>query len=281
MAIPKQIHSVGVTDRFIHMLLVAGPGFGKTVFWGTGNEGILFLTTDPEGTVSAFMMGSTSKEWEIKHWEDIMECFRYLKGGGIAELGIKWVVIDNASEAQKLGMKANMERSRKGKPGLDEFIPTLDNHQRTQIMFLDMVKQFHDLPVNVGWTSWIETHEDAAGEEYFAPAIHGQKGAIAQEFAGLMNIVGYGEVIEDGEDELRRVWFTHSGPYRGKDRYVALGKKRDGLDVPKMERIIAAAVKKRIAEKGATSAPANKVPTARRAASAAPARRSVRKTTTK
>lgn len=276
MAIPKQIHKVGVTDRYIHALIVAGPGFGKTVLLGSA-EHALFLTTDPEGTISAWAMGSEADEWECKHWDDINAAYIYLRDGGIKEMGLKWVMIDNASEAQALGMKSNMQNSRKAKPQLDEFVPTLDNHQRTQIMFLDMVKKFHDLPVNVLWTTWAETHEDGEGQEYFAPSIHGQKGAIAQQFAGMMNVVGYGQVTEEEDGTEHRVlWFSQSGPYRGKDRYIALGRKRTDLTIPKMEALIAAAIKKRLAERQANMRPGA---TAGRTTTKATARR--RTTTTR
>jgi hypothetical protein len=187
------------------------------------------------------MMGSTSKEWPINHWNgDLVEAYKYLRDGGIAKDGWDWVVIDNVSEAEEIAKWENIDREHKAKPQtVDEFVPTQGNYQRTQNMLLMMVKQFLDLPVNVGFTAWIETNEDSDGNEYFAPAIHGQKGAIAQMIAGYMNIVGYGQVIigDDGE-EHRRIHFSQNGPYRGKDRYMALGKFRTDLTLPKMDAII-------------------------------------------
>lgn len=267
MTIPKAIKPLGALDKYIHCMIVAGPGFGKTVFWGTAPNA-LFLTTDPEGTVSAWAFGSAAQEWEVKTWTALNDAYKYLRDGGIAEMNLDWVIIDNASEAQNLGMRENIDNSRKHNASLDEFIPSQANYQRTQNMMLDLVKKFHDLPVNVGWTAWTETHEDNEGNEYFAPGIHGQKGMIAQTIAGYMNMVGYGEVVEINDKEVRRIWFTQRGPFRGKDRFTAMGAKRDALDVPKMMQLIEAkkAELRKARSAGKTASTTKKVAPVRRTA---------------
>lgn len=242
MAIPRQIKALGSVDKYVNFLLVAGPGFGKTVFFGSDDK-VLFLTTDPEGTVSAWMMGSKAKEWECNTYKDVEDAYIYLRDGGIAELGIDWVVIDNISEVQEMAKQANISIERGRNPNIDEFVPSQANYQRQQNMLLALVKKFNDLPVNVGYTAWMQTNEDNEGNEYYAPGIHGQKGQIAQMVAGYMNVVGYGEVTTDGEGKEHRVIvFSQSGPYRGKDRFNALGKKRTDLTLPRMKSIIDKAV---------------------------------------
>lgn len=248
MTVPKQIKELGSDDKFVHFLLVAGPGFGKTVLFGTEDKA-LFLTTDPEGTVSAWMMGSKAREWECNSYDDVTAAYTYLRDGGIAELGITWVFIDNISEVQEFAKHTNIALEKKRNPLIDDFVPSMGNYQRSQNMLVALVKQFNDLPVNIGYTAWATTHEDEEGTEYFAPAIHGQKGAIAQMIAGYMNVVGYGEVQEDGEGvEHRIIHFSQNGPYRGKDRFNALGKSRADLTMPKMKSIIDRAIAKRKAE---------------------------------
>ena len=258
----KNIRPVGIeTSIYRHFLLCAGPGFGKTVFFGTGDEKVLFLTTDKEGTLSAAMMGSLAQEWPINVGSDLNEAYIYLRDGGIAELGLDdggWVVIDNVSEAEEIFKWDNIAREHAAKPQtMDEFVPSQGNYQRTQNQLLKMVKQFLDLKVNIGLTAWIETSEDNEGNEYYAPAIHGQKGGIAQMIAGYMNIVGYGEVLEDADGtEHRRIHFSKSGPHRGKDRYIALGKYRTDMTLPKMDAII----NKKLEERRAAAKTAPKTP---------------------
>jgi hypothetical protein len=222
------------------MAVVASSGFGKTVFCGTAPK-VLILSTDPEGTLSAKKMGSKAKEWKIRKWEDhedsITEAYKYLRDEGCEVFD--WVCIDNITEAQQLAKERCMELGKSNNSKLDEFIPTPNDYQRSQNMLIQMVKKFHDLPINVIWTAHRTENEDGEGEPYYGAAIHGQKGAIAQQVLGYMNIVAMGEVIE-GEDgkEVRRFYFTHRGPYRGKDRFIVLLPYRDGLDVRRMMRII-------------------------------------------
>lgn len=253
MAIQDRIQNLGYTGKYLHLLLVGGPGGGKTVMAGTADKA-LFITTDPEGTVSALAMGSTAQELEAKSYQDISDLFIYLRDKGIKELGLKWVIIDNTSEAQQLGMEVTMSNARANNTKLDEFVPSQADYQRSQNMILKMVKQFNSLPVNIIWTAWQTSWEDLEGETYFAPAIHGQKGAIAQMIAGYQNIVGYIEVIQKNGKDVRRVWFTHSGPYRGKDRYVALGRYLDDPTIPQIEAKIKAAIAKRTGTPGARAA---------------------------
>lgn len=250
--VKKRIKPLGNTNPFIHMMLVAMPGGGKTVLAGTAPNA-LFITTDPEGTISAFAMGSKAKELEVLAWSDISDVYLYLKNGGIKELGVEWVIIDNVSEAQTFAMTATMEAARKQKPGLDEFVPTQQDYQRSQNMLTKMVRQFNDLPVNTIWTAWQAEAEDAEGETYFTPSIHGQKGQIAQQIAGWQNVIGYIQVVKKGDRQVRRVWFTHQGSYRGKDRYIALGRYMDDPTIGDIQSAIRTTVAARKAGKPVTT----------------------------
>lgn len=271
MAIPKEIHPIGVTDRWIHALITAESGFGKTVFAGTAPNA-LFLTTDPEGTDSAYAMGSDAQEWEIRNWnEGLVKAYRYLRDGGIKELGLDWVIIDNVTEAQTIGMRETIDNDMARNPKIDEFIPAQPHYQRSQNMLREMVTKFHDLPVNVLWTAWPKMEMDpTTGEEYWTAGIHGQQGFLAQQITGYMNVVGMGQVIEQNGKEVRRIWFTHHDQFRGKDRFIALGAKRDNLSVAEMQKLIQTTVAKRRAERKKLSV-APRPTTARRAAIATPA----------
>lgn len=251
MSIEDEIKPIGQYDAFIHMMLIASPGFGKTVFAGTAPNA-LFLTTDPEGTISAKAFGSDAKEIQVRSWDKLNEAFRWLRDGGIKKLGLEWVVIDNVSEAQNLGMEGTMQANRKGGLGKrQEFVPGMDEHQVSQLQMKDMVKRFHDLPVNILWTSWRQTEEDSEGEMFFTSGIHGQKGLLAQTIQGYMNIIGFGEVEgEDGGDQRRVIYFNQRKPYMAKDRYVVLGDVREVGDklelfnMQKLTRLVNASRKK-------------------------------------
>lgn len=258
MTKPRAIRPLGEADEYIRMMLVAAPGFGKTVFFGTAEKG-LFLTTDPEGTLSAKRMGSQCDEWKIGHSNDLSESYLYLKNEGHKEYD--WVFLDNVTEAQSLHMAASMENARKRNASRDEFVPGLDDHQRSQLQTVDMIKKFNDLPMNVGYTAHTTIRDDAEGNPIVTAAIHGKDGAIANQIMGYMNILGFGEVVEKGDEEIRRIYFTHHNGFIGKDRYQVLGKARDGLTIPRLERLVAAPAKP-----AATKAPAKRPATRRPAA---------------
>jgi hypothetical protein len=239
VAKPKAITPLGESSEFIHMAMVAASGFGKTVFCGTAPKAII-LSTDPEGTLSAKRLGSKAEEWRIRAWEEsensLTEAYRYMRDEGCEEY--EWLCIDNATECLELARSRCMELGRARNAKLDLYIPTQQDYQRSQNMMIQFVKKVHDLPINVIWTVHRTENEDGEGDIYYGAAIHGQKGQVAQQILGYMNIVAMGEVIEKDGKEARRYYFTHRGPHRGKDRFIALVPFKDDLDVPTMIRII-------------------------------------------
>ena len=240
MAKPSQIKPLGQRGSKAKMLLVAPPGFGKTVF-GASGEGVLFLTTDPEGTESAYFLGLKADEWEAPKSADIYACIEYLENGGYEDYN--WLVVDNVGQAQKIFRKRSMDDGRKRNPNRDEFVPSLDDHQRSQIELEEFVKRVNEINMNILWISHQELNEDGNGEIFYSPAIHGQKGAVAQAVAGLMKIVCYGEIVDeegDGSNVIRRFWFTKYGPFSGKDRFNTLGPYRDNLTLKELDDILEA-----------------------------------------
>src|SRR3546814_6171402 len=90
------------------MVGVADAGWGKTVFAGS-DEGVLFLTCDPEGTVSAGAMGSSAEEWPIKTYKDLDEAYRWLRDEGHEEF--QWVCIDTVGGAQRILQRRSEEHT--------------------------------------------------------------------------------------------------------------------------------------------------------------------------
>jgi hypothetical protein len=238
---PAKIQPLGTKASFVRLALVAPQGFGKTVYAGTSPRA-LFLTTDPEGTLSAAKQGSTAEEWPILTWQELLEAYRWLRDGGAALYD--WVWIDNITECQNLCMKEAMERAVARNADRDPYVPDKFEYQRTQNAMLDMVRMFHDLPINVGWTVHRKGMEDGDGAEYYSAAIQGQQGQVAQTILGYCNMVAMGEVLDIGKEgskkQVRRFYFSHTRAYRGKDRFDVMGAYRDDLTVPKMMQLIKA-----------------------------------------
>lgn len=235
MVKPKSIHQLGDAPSYVRAMIAAASGFGKTVFCGTAPKA-LFLTTDPEGTVSAKAFGSTAEEWIIHSWKELEAAFIWLRDEGCALY--EWLIIDNLTEAQALAMREAMEKAVAAKATRDPYVPDKYEYQRSQNATLQMIKKFNDLPINIIYTSHIAHREDSDGEPYSSIILQGKQGELAETALGHMNIIGMGEVVEIGGQEVRRLWFTHHKEWRGKDRYVKLGAKQDNLTVPKMMEII-------------------------------------------
>ena len=239
MPIPGKIQELSSTVPFVKMMIIAPPSWGKTVFAGTADRA-LFLTTDPEGTVSAKVSGSTAKEWVIPDWDEINEAYRYLRDGGHKDFN--WVIIDNITQAQRMAQRSSMEISRKmsrDPAKLDEYVLSQADYQRSQNMLDQMVLKFCDLPMNVMFTSHIvDSLEDDEGDTYYQAAIHGQKGALANMIMGYMTVIGMGQLLTKDGTDVRRLWFSHRNKFRGKDRFDALVPYKDNLTVPRMMEII-------------------------------------------
>jgi hypothetical protein len=232
------------------MALVTGSGFGKTVFCGTAPQA-LFLTTDMEGTISAKRMGSTAEEWKINSWEDkggLEDAYAWMRQEGCKSY--KWLIHDNATEEQNLGMERAMEVALAKPNGATRspYVPDKREYQISQNGFIHMTKRFHALPINQIWTvhrKWFEpsgegtetTDEEMQG--FWSANIQGQQGAVAEQFLGYMNIIAHGEVTKNkAKETVRRFYFDHYKAYRGKDRFQALGRYQDNLTVPKMMSLI-------------------------------------------
>jgi len=247
----------------VRMALVAGSGFGKTVLCGSAPKA-LFLLTDMEGAMSAKKFGSTADEWKITSWEDkggLSDAYIWLRQEGAKHYD--WLIHDNATEEQNLGMDRAMEialASPKG-AGRSPFVPDRREYLISQNGFIDLTKKFHSLPIHQIWTvhrKWFEPESpdgEMSAPGYWTANIQGQQGAVAEQFLGYMNIIGHGEVVtpKGKTEEVRRLYFTHYKTFRGKDRFNALGKFKDDLTVPEMMRLINASKDKTVTPRKTTA----------------------------
>ena len=250
------------------MALVAGHGFGKTVFAASAPNA-LFALSDKEGAESArnLGVGLDSDEWPIRSWEELDELYEYMVNDGCDEY--TWLVHDNATVENKYAMRAAMALP---KGAHNDYIPAQQSYQYSQNAFLQMVDRFTDLPINQIWIvrpRLISVDDpDTGSMDIYTADI--QNDGIAENFLGMMKIVGMGKPVEPQDDEdsddepARRLFFKHRGPYRGKDRTTALGVYQDDLTVPRMMELIEARRRKAARKVTGGSRPAAKKTAVRR-----------------
>lgn len=236
---PPQIQALNAKLPYLRMMVAAKSGFGKTVFSGTAKDA-LFLTTDPEGTASARAFGSTAKEWQINDYDELDRAVTWVRKEGPDHF--KFIVVDNLTECQLMARQANIDaaiarREAKGS-ARNKLIPEQSDYLFAQLAVVDVVKKLISVPMHIIFTAHLKGLEDPEGNDFYSVAIQGSDGEVAERLLGYMNVIGMGEVVEKDDKEVRRLYFTHWGPFRGKDRYVKLGRYQDGLTVPKMMDII-------------------------------------------
>ena len=260
---------------FVRMAVVAPGGFGKTRFAGTAPDA-LFLTVDPEGTLSAKFAGSTAKEIIIRDQEDLinaqLDLFDGIQGNKIVLEGkrYRWLIVDDATAVQYIYMRtaidnrirrtlarggtqkpgdalpememANITALLEGEGNLNRYVPELNDRYTYQNAIIDFFKKISQLPINVIFVCKRAMSSYEVGEEgsdaYWTAAIEGQRGAVAEQCLGFCPIVASGEIIQRDKKEVRRFIFTHIGKHRGKDRTNTLGRVKDNLTVPLMMQII-------------------------------------------
>ena len=79
------------------------------MFSGTAPKA-LFLTTDPEGTLSARKFGSKAEEWRISDWDGVNKAYKWMRDEGCGEY--EWLIVDNITEMQIFALEDAVRLSR-------------------------------------------------------------------------------------------------------------------------------------------------------------------------
>lgn len=272
MAKRPPIKKLGAESSYISMQLVAESGFGKTVLAGSEPSNLI-ISTDPEGTDSALYAGSKAEQIVARSYADVEEAYSWLRDEGHKEY--EWLTIDSGPEMQKIFQATWLEKNRANAGKRHPDVLGMDGHQVTQLQLIRFIKQINDLPMHTLWTALPMRLDDEEGEPYYLPSYHGGKGDVAQQVMGYMKVQGFGEFVEDKKAKdgfIRRWHFQPYGPFKGKDRYDALGAYMDNPTLPEIASAIAERRPGRTAEgkvasarpKKSASAGKSKTPTAKR-----------------
>lgn len=241
MAFPAEVVELDKIDDNPNLLVHSFPGVGKTT-WATSDDKVLVINCENKGVISARhskIRGNHIRQWKVREWNDFVKCYEWLYSLG-TKIPFKWVVIDTLSTLQdRQLMRHILNEVHAKKSTRDLYIPDKPEYLRNQVMLVEYVKLFNDLPVGV--IILAHTMElTIKGEQYLLPQVQGgidKGGKVAQQVLSMMTSFGYmyeqqktnekGQKLIDGVTRaplLERViqWDSY-GQSMGKDRTGVLG----------------------------------------------------------
>lgn len=277
---PSSYHAPGAGDLAntpIHMMVYSHPGEGKTVLWGSGGAQVCFLTSDPEGTISAEGLGHKFHSIDVTDYEELQEAYEWLKGSKEPkQLGIKWVTWDSLTLFQdRVLIDDVMVDAVADNPKQDEFVPSRREYLINMNKIGRYVRQFCSTDYNFGVSCHVMTTTESGGDgTLFMPQIQGKN--MPSKIAGYMNVVGYlskatvdrptGKGKETTKVAVQQMQFQRAGRVYAKDRWSCLGATMDSPTLPKIEALIEAkrAAMRLANETGGGAKPAPSAPPVRR-----------------
>lgn len=226
-----------------NMLIYSHPGEGKTVFWGSGKERVLFMCSDPEGTISARARGYKFHTVQVTDYDELQECYEWLKTDRPKDF--KWVVWDSLTLFQdRVLIDDLMPDAVADNPKQEEYVPSRREYLINMNRISQYVRLFVDLPYNFGISCHVMTTTESGGDgTLFMPQVQGKN--MPSKIAGYMNVVGYmgKREVPDPKDPAKKVkvqtiQFQRQGRYYAKDRFGVLGTFMDKPTLPKVDNLV-------------------------------------------
>lgn len=208
-----------------NIIIHADSGVGKTRLAGTLKKALI-LAPETSGIVAAKRAGSEAKVWPIRHWNDLVEAYEFLRDN--PDHGFEWVVIDTLTDMQQKALRAILEHAVEDNPNRDPDIPAIQDHQKWQNMLKRFIADFCELPVNVCFTAQSMHVDTDDGDEMVLPLLLGKGHQIAAWACAQVGWVFYyrtrNSKPKKGEEPVvtRELICTREEPYFAKDRYGVL-----------------------------------------------------------
>jgi hypothetical protein len=224
----------------IKMGIYSHPGEGKTVLWGSGGTDVLFINSDPEGTISATAQGHRYHSVDAFDWDDMDQVYDWLKGDKPDDF--RWIVWDSLTLFQDEALIDDvMVDAAAENPKQEEFVPSKREYLINMNKLGRMVRQLAKLDYNLGISFHVMTTTESGGDgTIFMPQVQGKN--MPSKIAGYMNVIGYMDKrrIKEGDKErmVQSILFRREGRYYAKDRWNALGQRVDRPTLPKIEGLI-------------------------------------------
>lgn len=220
----------------IKMLIYSHPGEGKTVFWGSGKNDVLFINSDPEGTISATAQGHRYHTVDAYDWDDMDQIYDWLKGDQPDYF--RWIVWDSLTLFQDEALIDDvMVDAHAANEKQEEFVPSKREYLINMNRVGRMVRQLSKLPYNFGVSCHVMTTTESGGDgTIFMPQIQGKN--MPSKISGYMNVVGYMGKHTVDDKTVQSILYRRQGRYYAKDRWNALGERVNRPTLPKVEGLI-------------------------------------------
>ena len=240
----RRIQRISERKLLVKALVYGEPGVGKTYLCCTAPRVSLLLTEASVAipTIRAFRRdrGVDVDVWEILSGEDLQAAIDFLR---YDEHRYETVALDSLSDLNER-IKRGVVReacefaAQRGRYH-DPDIPEESDWGRISTRTADVIRQFHDLPVNVVMTAHVM---DIRNELRRVP--HVQPRTLASRLPGSFNLVGHLGVYEVNGTTLRRLLVQPTEIYVAKNPGGALPPSVDNPDLsvllPQVVRVLEA-----------------------------------------
>lgn len=168
------------------------------------------LVLDFEGGVGS-LSGLDIDVASIRSWEDYNEAYELLSEN---KEGYKSVAIDSISETHTWALLDILRKE--GPNRKDPELLEMRDYGKATVQLRRLLRAFRDLPLHVFFSAHAKEVELPRQGRVQVPQMSGQ---MAEEVAGLMDIVGYLAISENEEGEAERLLLLQNYPkYRTKAR---------------------------------------------------------------
>ena len=234
----------------IKALFYAPAGHGKTVLLGTAAgdprlSPMLLLefeggTRSIRSKINPIPLGNLGKKKpsvdkidtvRIQVWEDFNFGYDYLSG----DHPYRSVGLDSLSEMNYLNMSETLVTALRSDRQHDPDIAEQRDYLRSYAQMRKLVRYFRDLPMHVFFTAGVQSIQDPRTK---LPKSWPQlTGKLAFEIPGLVEILGYLAVVEDGEEIYRCLFTQPTERFEAKDRTEG-GKLGSAIQDPTLPKIL-------------------------------------------
>lgn len=232
----EQLHS-------INMCIYAHPGEGKSAFWGSGNNSVFIMDSDPGmGTQTCKGLGQKPFVMPVIDYDDLHTAYEYVKEDLRREHPeCKWVVWDGITMFQDRALIDEiMPDAVAENPRQEEFVPSRREYLINMNKLGRYVRLFVDMPyINFGCSAHVEVTQDSDGKTMYMPLIQGRR--MPEKISGYMNVIGYMDKAKTADNKnVQRILWRREGKFFAKDRFSALGHHMDKPTLPKVVEAIEA-----------------------------------------